>query len=63
MGRRLTSSVGRLTVLREVGVVRSQDAWSDRSSSLIAVDLELASSAQSLVFRIVLDGGTIFHRI
>ena len=30
---------------------------------LIAVDLELASSAQSLVFRIVLDGGTIFHRI
>ena len=30
---------------------------------LIAVELELASSAQSLVFRIVLDGGTIFHRI
>ena len=33
MGRRLTPSVGRLTVLHVfvVGVVRLQDAWSDRS--------------------------------
>ena len=33
MGRRLTPSVGRLTVTRviAVGVVKSQDAWSDRS--------------------------------
>ena len=31
MGRRSAPSVGRLTVLREVGVVRLQDAWSDRS--------------------------------
>ena len=30
MGR-LTPSVGRLTVLHAVGVVRLQDAWSDRS--------------------------------
>ena len=28
---RSTPSVGRLTVLHVVGVVRSQDAWSDRS--------------------------------
>ena len=33
MGRRSTPSVGRLTVARviAVGVVKSQDAWSDRS--------------------------------
>ena len=37
MGRRSTPSVGRLTVLHVVGVVRLQDAWSDRSRLSVEV--------------------------